>query len=132
MHRAIVSALLLPTLALAAADPALPDWYEVQDGAWHVPPEIVAGAASHVQEAADHAYMSWRLPHTVGAYRVQYQGVEIDGKRLVRLMGACRIEAGAPDLTQRWYAVLDGGNCYYRAEYDPAAQTFVRFAFGGR
>lgn len=129
MHRAI--AITLFAFAFPAAAQDLPNWYEVAGGQWHVPADTVAEAASHVQEAADHAPWSRSVLPQIGQYRVQYQGAIKDGKKLVRMTGACRTSPGEGDPTVRWLVVYDGGQCYYRAEYDPASNTFVYFAFNG-
>lgn len=129
MHRAIVITLFAWAVPATAQD--LPNWYEVAGGQWQVPQQMVAQAASHVQEAADHARWSGTVLPQVGTYRVQYQGAIKDGKKLVRMMGACRTDPGEGDPTARWLVVYDGGKCYYRAEYDPASNTFVYFAFNG-
>jgi hypothetical protein len=129
VHRVIVISLLACALPAAAQD--LPNWYEVAGGQWNVPMATVRDAASHVQEAADQAPWRPRGPRAVGDYRVQYQGAVKDGKKLVRLMGACRTDPGQGDPAAQWLVVFDGGTCYYRAEYDPATKAFVYFAFNG-
>jgi hypothetical protein len=34
-------------------------------------------------------------------------------------------------LTQQWYVVFDGGECYFEATYDPATKEVVRLVFNG-
>lgn len=128
MHRAIVISLLACVLPAAAQD--LPNWYEVAGGQWKVPTATLVQAASHVQEAANN--VPWRgAARAVGDYHVQYQGEIKDGRKLVRLMGACKSFEGQTDMTSHWLVMMDGGTCYYQAEYDPASKTYVYFAFNG-
>ena len=132
MRRALPFAIVLMAYALPAAAQVVPNWVEVQGGTWSVPPEVVNDVAGRVQEAANKAPWGGRPVPDVDAFQVQYQGTRIDGKRIVRMVGSCRIAPGAPDMKQHWYIVNDGGNCYYSAQYDPAAQAIVYFRFNGR
>lgn len=132
--RSTVLALLLAVGWGTAAAADTGAWYQVEGGAWAVPPDVTNAAATQLQQAADHAPGPPRIRvRPVADYTVQYQGTVVDGKRLVRLAGACSTMGRSPgDLARQWLVVFDGGNCYFDAQFDPAHERFVSFSFHGR
>lgn len=126
---AVTFALVLCALPALAQD--MPNWHEVEGGAWQVPPGMLADAAARVNEAASTWQRRGPRPRDVGDYEVQYQGVTKDGVRVLRMMGACHASPVPATLATRWHIVLDGGNCYYSAAYDPASKSIIYFSFNG-
>ncbi len=103
----------------------------MEDGAWEVPRAIVADMAAGLQAEADHHWsMGKRRP--LGDYTIQYQGQRKDGRRSIRLGGACSSQGvKAEELKKRSRLVFDGGTCFFDATYDPEAGRFLDFAFHG-
>jgi hypothetical protein len=94
---------------------------------------VANAAATHLQEAAQLAPGPAKLRvRSLATYTVQYQGHLVDGKRLVRLAGACAAPGRTPDdLVRQWMVVFDGGDCFFDAEFDPVLTRFVSFSFHG-
>ena len=130
MNKTAMTFALLLSLAPAMAQD-MPNWHEVEGGAWQVPPEVLADAAARVNEAASTGRRGGLRPRDVGDYEVQYQGATKDGVRVLRLMGSCRAAPNPEDLAAHWHIVYDGGNCCYRAVYDVASKSIISFSFNG-
>ncbi len=111
----------------AFAQEALPNWYQVIGGKWDVPLEVAMDAAAAIKASAiDNAPRNRRPMRDISAYTVQYQGVVVDGARLVRLSGACSLWGRTPEsLRDGWLVIADGGDCYYDATYDPASKRIT-------
>jgi hypothetical protein len=108
------------------------NWHEVRGGAWPVASGVVVEMAGTLQaEASRHQRLEIVRP--LDSYIVQYQGQMKDGKRSIRLAGACSILPGvtANDLEARFYQVFDGGNCFFDATYDPSGHSYTAFSFHG-
>lgn len=66
-----------------------------------------------------------RLP----TYTRQYWGVLENGRRVIAANFVC--DAERFDWTEREVAVLDGGDCYFRLQYDVGAGTFSNLLVNG-
>lgn len=65
-----------------------------------------------------------RLPN----YKLQYWGELADGRRIIHVNALC---APPDDWQTRRVLVLDGGDCFFNLEYDPATKTFSRLSVNG-
>jgi hypothetical protein len=112
-----------------AAAPA--NWYEVRGGSWQLGNDALAEIAGGLPaEASRHARLEPALP--MSDYTVQYQGQVREGRRIVRLSGACRVFGkSANALRSEFLVVFDGGNCFFQATYDPVQRRFTEFGFNG-
>ena len=64
-------------------------------------------------------------------YYRQYVAVTIDGKRRMFLNALCSVEPNVA-WRKRLVVVMDGGNCFWHALYDPATERFSELAVNGR
>ena len=63
------------------------------------------------------------------AYTFQYQGREIDGRKIIYVNASC---SEPPEYAaQEMVFVLDGGTCYFQAYYDIQTRAFVGIGFNG-
>ena len=69
-------------------------------------------------------------PGLFHSYGVQFIGFERDGRRLIKANGFCNRELFAK-ASSSWILVLDGGECFFEATYDPATRTIESFGFHG-
>jgi hypothetical protein len=129
--------LLLAALAAAGCAVQRPvqepkNWYAVDGGNWQPGSELLAEIAGAIPAEAAHApHSKPALP--ADAYTVQYQGQLQDGRRLVRLAGACETHGStASQLKAAFFVIFDGGTCFFDATYDPALRRFTAFSFHGR
>ena len=114
-----------PAVAAAAAAAAGPDWIEVRGGQWPVPAALIADMAGKLQGAGS---PSTRVDFS--KYTIQYQGLNGDNGRHVRLFGMCdRAAIGQRDLSASFGVIFGGGKCYFEATYDPARGSFTAFEF---
>lgn len=119
---------IAPPAAAAAPAAAGPHWIEVRGGQWPVPAPLLADMAGKLQGAGS---PSRRVD--LSRYTIQYQGLNGDDGRHVRLSGMCdRASVGQRDLAAQFVVVLDGGKCYFDATYDPERSSFTAFKFHGR
>ena len=67
----------------------------------------------------------------LAGYKRQYFGFTIVGKRQILLNAFC--DAGGPKDYWRSQVVfvLDGGECYFQASYDPATKSFTSLSING-
>lgn len=127
-------ALLASLLGSARADGA-PRWYEVSEGGWRVPAGLIPEMRSKIQEAANAAVASsvTKERRSISNDTFQYQGIFV-GKaktRAVQVWGMCKTDWSPAKLRSHWATVVDGGNCYYTATYDPIKKKFLSFMFNG-
>lgn len=122
-----------PPGAAAYAPPIspLPNWYEVRVGAWQVPLETVREIWALV-DARLSANKLFGNKARIATYAIQFRGEAKDGRRVVRLAGACDVHDTPPwQLSQTFFNVSDGGKCYFDAEYDPLEKRLSRFDYHG-
>lgn len=109
----------------------LPNWYEVRAGAWQVPLETVREIQALV-EARIGANKLFGDKARIATYAIQFRGESRDGRRLVRLAGACNVhDTPRWQLSETFFNVNDGGKCYFDAEYDPLEKRLSRFDYHG-
>lgn len=127
INRIVAACLLAACVSVSAIAQDLPQWYQVSGGKWEVPIEVAMDAAAAVKAAAIDIVPKNRRPmRDISTYTVQYQGIVVDGARLVRLSGACSVNGRTPEsLRAAWMVILDGGDCYYDATYNPAAKRIT-------
>lgn len=122
-----------PPGAAAYAPPIspLPNWYEVRAGAWQLPLETMR----EIRVLIDARLSANRLfgdKSRIATYAIQFRGEFRDGRRLVRLAGACNVHDTPPwQLSETFFNVNDGGKCYFDAEYDPLEKRLSRFDYHG-
>lgn len=110
--------------------PSLQPWLgDRLEGDWMPTSEQVLQAEAQLPgyiEAQGRADLSGQL----GRYRRQYLGLILDGRRILYMNAFCR---ALPD--DRWREelifVLDGGDCYFQAEYDMEKGVFIRWQVQG-
>lgn len=64
-------------------------------------------------------------------YFRQYVAVVRAGERLIYINALCNVHS-KPEWRTRLIRVLDGGNCYWQAWYDPVTGTFSELTVNGR
>lgn len=102
---------------------AAPGWYGVRGGAWEADADTVDAMRAGIGQQSS---------VVLDKYVVQYQGVIEDGKRVVRVAGACHADGNSIDtLTRGFRNIADGGKCFFDATYDPEGKRFTWFAFHG-
>jgi hypothetical protein len=109
-------------------------WYEVSGGAWLVPEATVKEMRGSLQRSADQSHKGngKKLVRSLSSDTVQYQGLVNEERKQVLLRGSCTVkEKSSATLASEWNLVLDGGNCYYEAVYDPLRKRFISFQFNG-
>ncbi|WP_036215968.1 hypothetical protein [Massilia sp. LC238] len=119
------------TAAYAPPVSPLPNWYEVRAGAWQVPLETVREIRALV-DARLSANELFGNKARIATYAIQFRGEARDGRRVVRLAGACNVHDTPPwQLSETFFNVNDGGKCYFDAEYDPLEKRLSRFDYHG-
>jgi hypothetical protein len=73
-----------------------------------------------------------RIANTLPAYSLRITGITISpiegpGRKLVNLEGVCAEAAQQADWRRPDFAVLDGGDCFFDAMYDPQSDAIVGF-----
>lgn len=78
-----------------------------------------------------HAFDSLQAPivERLPNYKRQYWGVLEDGKELIVANFFC--DASSYDWTEKEVIMIDGGDCYFRLEYDVEAGTFTSLIVNG-
>jgi hypothetical protein len=61
-------------------------------------------------------------------YKRQYWGDDKNGKQVIVLFAMCRPVDG---WQERQVLILDGGDCYFMVDYDPATKTFSNLSVNG-
>lgn len=65
------------------------------------------------------------------AYYRQYLAVVIDGKKRVYVNALCSVDQD-PNWRKHLTVVMDGGECYWHAMFDPSTQKFSDLTVNGR
>ena len=87
---------------------------------------LEAALPAFIREYDPKTDLDRRLP----TYRRQYVGILVQGHRRIWVHGFCRDSTNVDWRTQG-FVVLDGGDCYFQAEYDIERHEFVSFATNG-
>ena len=87
---------------------------------------LEAALPKFVREYDPQSDLDQRLP----TYRRQYVGIVVHGRRRIWVHGFCR-ESTNVDWRTQGFEVKDGGDCYFRAEWDVERGEFVGFATNG-
>lgn len=64
-------------------------------------------------------------------YYRQYLAVQVNGKRRIYLNALCSVDQDA-NWRKRLIVVVDGGNCFWHAIYDPSTRIFSDLTINGR
>ena len=103
---------------------------ELVQGAWYPTPEQVAELELKLIDALDadpNAVPD--LSVRVGEYRRHYAGYVWDGKAYLMVNAFCT--PGSDDWAAEPVFVMDGGDCFFHAIYDPTTGTFVSLSING-
>lgn len=108
----------------------VPNWYEVRGGSWRVPLATLQEVRAIIETEIGHN-KAFDLEGTNPRYAIQFRGETVDGRQVVRLIGACN-GLGKSDwkLSEHFVQVYDGGRCYFEADYRPDDRQF-RFRYNG-
>jgi hypothetical protein len=87
---------------------------------------LEAGLPAFVREYDPQSDLDHRLP----TYRRHYVGIVVQGRRHIWVHGFCK-ESTNVDWRTEGFTVKEGGDCYFKAEYDIDRQKFVSFATNG-
>jgi hypothetical protein len=137
-----VAAALSSGVALAQTDTRLPSTIVIlptapSTGGWAPDEAMVIEAEQALPRylrtaAADPANASRKDAEEIlaryAAYRRQYSGLTIDGRRILVVNAFC---AWTGDWRRHPVLVLDGGNCFFQAWFDPAKRTFTLLSVNG-
>lgn len=108
----------------------VPHWYEVRGGSWRVPPGTLGELRSLIDKEIGrnkHFFPAGTAPR----YAIQFRGETLEGRQLVRLVGACdALGKSEWRLSQQFIQVSDGGKCYFEADYRPDDKR-LRFSYHG-
>lgn len=95
----------------------IPHWYEVRGGSWRVPLATVQELRLLIEGEIGrnkHFYPEGTVPR----YAIQFRGETLDGRQVVRLVGACIAgENHEWKLSEQFIQMDDGGKCYFDADY---------------
>lgn len=120
---------MLQTMLLAAAI-AVGSWIHTPGGTWTPDASTMTAVKSAMRgEIARQLKASHATLERGSEYTYQYQGITLDGYRLVLIMGSCT------PLAERHrkgiQRIADGGTCYFQAYFDPKRKRFAGFQFNG-
>jgi hypothetical protein len=120
-----------PMQSLSALTLAIGSWILVPGGTWEPAENEIADAREKLKPYAM-AQAEKRKddkPRPWETYTFQYQGSELDGKKVIYINAFCD---KPPDYAaKQMVIVLDGGHCYFQAWYDTATKSFIRLFFNG-
>jgi len=116
---------LLAALAIASGS-----WIYIPGGTWTPGPKTVAAIRADLKAAVlRQAGLEHEQLPAWGKYSFQYQGRELEGRRIVYVNGFCV----APDYADKYMVmVADGGPCFFFAIYDVGTKSFATVQFNGR
>jgi hypothetical protein len=109
---------------------ALANWIHVPDGAWEPTPRQIQELQERVKPYVEGQAIAWReeLP-AWERYTIQYQGQLVEGKEVIFVNALC--SKPPSQVAKELVYTFDGGPCYFRMHWDPAAKKFFKFSFNG-
>ncbi len=97
-----------------------------------LPAYLQATANSPTTFAWDKPRLEAILERGLQSYHVQYVGVFINGEPMIYANHACNLREGDRDIWEREYwAVLDGGSCYFGIFYQPEKHLYTGLNING-
>ncbi|MBB5061263.1 hypothetical protein HDF16_005999 [Granulicella aggregans] len=104
------------------------------DNAWQPTATQIESAESHLSQIIG-LHTQWlgdtRVIDNPGGYYRQYVPIQLDGKKLLFVNAFCDRGLTA-DWRSRLVDVSDGGECYWKATYDPVTERYSDLAINGK
>jgi len=78
------------------------------------------------------AWGAAEVRNKLSAYRRQYLGYTLAGTKRIYMNAFCAESGIKPEEWRKSFVlVMDGGACFFQAEYDPVTKTITRFSANG-
>lgn len=101
-------------------------WTPSLSEAWHVdqviPPRLLDAYGGEVER---------EIASRLDAYKAQYVGIVVDGRRRIVGNYLCGSWVRDAELVKLWLEIADGGPCFFHFTYDPEDGAIVDFHVNG-
>ena len=106
-------------------------WVQVRGGSYTLDPAVLSHIRAALEATVTHSARVQKAELAPWqTYTLQYQPQVVDGHRVVRIDGACRVHPGA-NLQDSFLDVADGGPCYFTVTYSIELGKFSNVLFNG-